>query len=165
MEIAGLESAKSTYRWQVAERMPSGWPPDVGPGKKGLQMAFGWKLHGSGRTLAPGEVVKPDERLSWPRMVGFGAQHVIAMFGATFVFPVIMGLDANVAIMMSGVATIIFLLIVQGRIPSYLGTSASFVGAVAAIRAGGGDSGTVTSAILVAGIVLALVGVAIHFLG
>ncbi|MBO3748194.1 nitrate reductase [Streptosporangiaceae bacterium NEAU-GS5] len=128
-------------------------------------MAFGWKLHGSGRTLAPGEVVKPDERLSWPRMVGFGAQHVIAMFGATFVFPVIMGLDANVAIMMSGVATIIFLLIVQGRIPSYLGTSASFVGAVAAIRAGGGDSNTVTSAILIAGIVLALVGVAIHFLG
>ncbi|GAA1254379.1 solute carrier family 23 protein [Sphaerisporangium rubeum] len=128
-------------------------------------MAFGWKVHGDGRTLAPGEVVKPDERLSWPRMVGFGAQHVIAMFGATFVFPLVMGLNANVAIMMSGVATILFLLIVQGKIPSYLGTSASFVGAVVAIRAAGGDSGTVTGAILVAGLVLALCGVAIHYLG
>ncbi|MFC4590375.1 uracil-xanthine permease family protein [Sphaerisporangium corydalis] len=128
-------------------------------------MAFGWKLHGDGRSLAPGEVVKPDERLSWPRMVGFGAQHVIAMFGATFVFPVVMGLNPNLAIMMSGVATILFLLIVQGKIPSYLGTSASFVGAVAAINAAGGGSGTVTGAILVAGAVLALCGVAIHYLG
>ncbi|MET8156956.1 solute carrier family 23 protein [Sphaerisporangium sp. NPDC005289] len=128
-------------------------------------MAFGWKLHGDGRGLTPGEVVRPDERLSWPRMVGFGAQHVIAMFGATFVFPLIMGLNANVAIMMSGVATILFLLIVQGRIPSYLGTSASFVGGVVAIRAAGGDDGTVTGAILVAGVVLALCGVAVHYLG
>jgi uracil-xanthine permease len=128
-------------------------------------MAFGWKLHGDGRSLAPGEVVRPDERLSWPRTVGFGAQHVIAMFGATFVFPLVMGLNANVAIMMSGVATILFLLIVQGKIPSYLGTSASFVGGVVAIRAAQGDSATVTGAILVAGVVLALCGIAIHYLG
>ncbi|MBB5131074.1 uracil-xanthine permease [Thermocatellispora tengchongensis] len=110
-------------------------------------------------------MVRPDERLSWPRMVGFGAQHVIAMFGATFVFPLVMELDPNVAVMMSGVATILFLLIVKGKIPSYLGTSASFVGAVAAIRAAQGDDATVTGAILVAGLVLALAGVAVHFLG
>ncbi|GAA4559824.1 uracil-xanthine permease family protein [Planotetraspora kaengkrachanensis] len=128
-------------------------------------MAFRWTVHGEGRALAPGEVVRPDERLSWPRTLGFGAQHVIAMFGATFVFPLVMGLDPNLAIMMSGVATILFLLIVQGKVPSYLGTSASFVGAVAAIRAAGGDDGRVTGAILVAGVVLAAVGVAVHFLG
>ncbi|MEU8384795.1 solute carrier family 23 protein [Streptosporangium sp. NPDC048865] len=133
-------------------------------------MVAGWTKHGDGRTLAPGEVVGPGERLSWPRMVGFGAQHVVAMFGATFVFPLVMGLDPNVAIMFSGVGTIMFLLIVKGRIPSYLGTSASFVGGVLAIRAlMGGDTpatdAIVTGAILVAGFVLALVGVAIHFLG
>jgi uracil-xanthine permease len=128
-------------------------------------MAFGWKVHGDGRSPAPGEVVKPDERLSWPRTVGLGAQHVVAMFGATFVFPLVMGLDPNLAVMMSGVATILFLLIVQGRVPSYLGTSASFVGAVVAIRAGGGTSATVTGAILVAGLVLAVAGLVIHVLG
>jgi len=133
-------------------------------------MVAGWTKHGDGRTLAPGEVVRPDERLSWPRMVGFGAQHVVAMFGATFVFPLVMGLDPNVAIMFSGVGTIMFLLIVKGKVPSYLGTSASFVGGVLAIRAlMGGDTpatdAIVTGAILVAGLVLALVGVAIHFLG
>ncbi|GAA2886571.1 solute carrier family 23 protein [Streptosporangium fragile] len=133
-------------------------------------MVAGWTKHGDGKTLAPGEVVRPDERLSWPRMVGFGAQHVVAMFGATFVFPLVMGLDPNVAIMFSGIGTIMFLLIVKGRVPSYLGTSASFVGGVLAIRGlFGGDTPTadaiVTGAILVAGLVLALVGVAIHFLG
>ena len=67
-------------------------------------MAFSWKLYGDGKTPPLGEAVAPDERLSWPRTVGIGAQHVVAMFGATFVFPIIMGLDANLAIMMSGVA-------------------------------------------------------------
>jgi uracil-xanthine permease len=76
-----------------------------------------------------------------------------------------MGLDANLAIMMSGVATILFLLIVKNRVPSYLGTSAAFVGGVAAIRANGGDSSDVVGAILVAGVVLALVGLLIHFAG
>jgi uracil-xanthine permease len=128
-------------------------------------MTFGWKLYGDGKTPPLGEAVAPDERLSWPRTVGIGAQHVVAMFGATFVFPLIMGLDANLAIMMSGVATIIFLLIVKNRVPSYLGTSAAFVGGVAAIRANGGDSSDVVGAILVAGVVLALVGVLIHFAG
>ncbi|WP_113703993.1 uracil-xanthine permease family protein [Nonomuraea lactucae] len=133
-------------------------------------MVLGWTKHGDGKHLAPGEVVRPDERLTWPRMVGFGAQHVVAMFGATFVFPLVMGLDPNVAIMMSGIATILFLLIVKGKVPSYLGTSASFVGGVLAIRAifGGDTAGVdaiVTGAILVAGLVLALAGLAVHFLG
>ena len=129
-------------------------------------MALGWKLHGDGRTMGPDEVVAPDERLSWGRTVGLGAQHVVAMFGATFVFPLLMGLNAQLAIMMSGIATICFLLIVNGKVPSYLGTSAAFVGAAAAIRAQpGATSATVTGAILVAGLVLALVGVAIHYLG
>ncbi len=128
-------------------------------------MTVGWKLHGDGRTLAPGEVVAPDERLSWGRTAGLGAQHVVAMFGATFVFPLIMGLNAQLAIMMSGVATIAFLLIVKGKVPSYLGTSASFVGGVTAIYAQEGTPQEVTGAILVAGVILALVGVVIHLFG
>jgi uracil-xanthine permease len=128
-------------------------------------MVFGWKLAGDGKNVAAGEVIRPDERLSYGRMIGLGAQHVMAMFGATFVFPLIMGLDPNLAVMMSGVATILFLLIVGNRVPSYLGTSASFVGGVAAIRAGGGDSAAVTGAILIAGLLLALVGVLVHFVG
>src|SRR6476661_7787023 len=128
-------------------------------------MALGWKLYGDGKHLGPTDVVAPDERLSWGRTAGLGAQHVVAMFGATFVFPLVMGLNPQLAIMMSGVATIAFLLIVEGKVPSYLGTSAAFVGGVTAIRVNGGTSSEVTGAILVAGLVLLLLGVLIHFLG
>ena len=129
-------------------------------------MAFtGWKVVYGGKTPPPGEVVRPDERLSWGRTAGIGAQHVVAMFGATFVFPLVMGLDPNVAIMMSGVATILFLLITQNRVPSYLGTSASFVAGVAAIRAAGGGDARVTGAMMIAGLVLAAAGIAINVLG
>ncbi|MFC5140517.1 uracil-xanthine permease family protein [Actinomycetospora rhizophila] len=128
-------------------------------------MLRGWTVHGDGRAPAPGEVVKPDERLSWGRTVGLGAQHVLAMFGATFVFPVLMGLDPNLAILLSGLATMLFLLMTRGRVPSYLGTSASFVGVVAAVRADGGTSAEVTGAIAVCGVVVALVGLAVHLGG
>ncbi|MFA6300409.1 MAG: solute carrier family 23 protein [Nocardioides sp.] len=118
----------------------------------------------------PGVAVAPNQRLGWGKTTGLGAQHVVAMFGATFVFPIVMGLNPNLAIMMSGIATICFLLIVKGKVPSYLGTSASFVGGATAIYTYTGEGGAggpedVTGAILVAGVVLALVGLIIHFLG
>ncbi len=126
-----------------------------------MSTMFSWRVV----TPAPGEPVAPDERLPWGRTVGLGAQHVVAMFGATFVFPVVMGLDPNLAILFSGICTILFLLITSNRVPSYLGTSASFVASVLAIRAQGGDSADVTGSILVAGLVLAVVGVLVHFAG
>ncbi|ANW21144.1 uracil-xanthine permease family protein [Streptomyces clavuligerus] len=130
-----------------------------------MNLGVRWTLHGDGRTPAPGAVVRPDERLSWPRTAGLGAQHVVAMFGASFVAPLLMGLDPNLAIMMSGFATMIFLLATRGRVPSYLGCSLSFVGVAAAIRAGGGDSATVTGAVFVVGAALFLAGLAVQRFG
>ncbi|WP_030663117.1 uracil-xanthine permease family protein [Streptomyces rimosus] len=126
---------------------------------------FGWKLHGDGKHLKPGEVVKPDERLNWGRTVGLGAQHVVSMIGACFVAPVLMGLDPNLALMASGVATVLFLLLTRGRIPSYLGSSLSFVGVSAVIAGQGGDASTLTGALLVVGAALAVCGIIIHTLG
>lgn len=124
-----------------------------------------WTLHGDGRQVARGEVVAPGERLSWPRTVGLGMQHVVAMFGATFVFPVLMNLSPQLAVMMSGVATLLFLVLTAGRVPSYLGTSASFVGAVATIYTLGGTRADVTGALLVVGVALAVVGALLHYFG
>lgn len=123
-----------------------------------------WKLHGNG-SLAPGAVVAPDERLSWPRTVGLGMQHVVAMFGATFVFPLLMGLNPQLAVMMSGIATLIFLAVVKGRVPSYLGSSASFVGVATAIYAAGGNPAHVSGAMLWVGLTLLAVGLVIHVAG
>ena len=138
-----------------------------------MALGIGWTQKGDGKNIPLGEVVKPHERLSWGRTIGMGMQHVFAMFGATFVFPLLMGINPQFGLMMSGVATIIFLLIVKGKIPSYLGTSAAFMGAAAAIaaqnKAAGGSPdeyiGHLTGAILVAGVLLAIVGVIVHFVG
>jgi uracil-xanthine permease len=67
--------------------------------------------------------------------------------------------------MFSGICTIMFLLVTKNMVPSYLGTSASFVAGVAAIRTQGGDSADVTGAILISGLVLLAVGVLVHFAG
>ncbi|MGC0420484.1 uracil-xanthine permease family protein [Embleya sp. AB8] len=130
-----------------------------------MVLGLGWTLHGDGGTPGPGEVVRPGERLSWGRTAGLGAQHVVSMFGATFIAPVLMGLDPNLAVMLSGIATILFLLITRGAVPSYLGSSLSFVGVAASIAAAGGSVAELTGAMLVVGAVLALVGLAIHVLG
>ncbi|WP_431775247.1 uracil-xanthine permease family protein [Streptomyces cucumeris] len=67
--------------------------------------------------------------------------------------------------MMSGVATMLFLLATRGRVPSYLGCSLSFVGVAAVIRAQGGGSAAVTGAILVVGAALLLSGLAVRRFG
>src|SRR5690606_26590250 len=72
---------------------------------------------------AEGTTVAPDERLPALQNVAMGAQHVVAMFGSTVLAPLLMGFDPNVAILMSGVGTLIFFLLVGGRVPSYLGSS------------------------------------------
>ncbi|MGB4272253.1 MAG: solute carrier family 23 protein [Propionicimonas sp.] len=123
-----------------------------------------WRLHGNG-TLEEGAVVAPDERLTWGKTIGLGAQHVVAMFGATFVFPLLMGLNPQLAVMMSGIATLVFLLVVKGRVPSYLGSSASFVGVATAIYGAGGNPADVTGAMLWVGVLLFMVGLIIHFAG
>ncbi|EMK9315764.1 pyrimidine utilization transport protein G [Klebsiella aerogenes] len=75
-------------------------------------------------------VVAPDERLSAGQTLIMGVQHAVAMFGATVLMPLLMGIDPNLAILLSGVGTLLFFVVTGGRIPSYLGSSAAFVGVV-----------------------------------
>jgi uracil-xanthine permease len=113
-----------------------------------------------------GRVVAPDERLSWPQTAVMGMQHVIAMFGATVLAPLLMGFDPNVAILMSGVGTLLFFVIVRGRVPSYLGSSFAFIGVVIAATgyAGSGPNASIGLAlggIVVCGLVYALIGLGV----
>ena len=84
------------------------------------------------------EIVLPEQSLPTGRMVGLGVQHVIAMFGATVLAPLLMGFDPNLAIFFSGIGTLIFMFLVRGRIPSYLGSSFAFIGPVIAAKSHGG---------------------------
>lgn len=114
----------------------------------------------------PGVLIAPDERLSWPKNIAMGAQHVVAMFGSTVLAPLLMGFDPNVAILMSGIGTLIFFLFVGGRVPSYLGSSFAFIGGVIAVTgyAGSGPNpniGVALGAIIACGLAYTLIGLVV----
>ena len=125
---------------------------------------LGWTLHGDGRTIAPGQVVAPEERLTWPRTIGIGAQHIVAMFGATFLVPLITGFPPSTTLFFSGVGTMIFLLITAGRVPSYLGSSFAFIAPITAAKTDHGMAGALGGVVL-AGVSLFLVGLVVQVLG
>lgn len=76
--------------------------------------------------------VQIDEYLPVGRSIILGLQHAFAMFGATVLAPLLMGFDPNLTIFITGIGTILFFLMTGGRMPSYLGSSFAFIGAVAA---------------------------------
>src|SRR3954467_4277985 len=103
--------------------------------------------------LQQGGVIAPDERLPWPLTAAMGVQHVIAMFGATVLAPILMGFDPNIAILMSGVGTLLFFFITGGRVPSYLGSSFAFIGVVIAASGYSGSGPNTNLAVALGGIV------------
>ena len=81
-------------------------------------------------------ILYPEDKIPLHRLVPMGLQHVVAMFGATVLAPVIMGFDPQLAIFFSGVGTLIFLATTALKVPSYLGSSFSFIGPVLAVTGG-----------------------------
>ena len=116
-----------------------------------------WKLHGNGKQIQPGEVVSTDERLSWPRTFGMGIQDIAAMFGATFLVPIITGFSPTTTLFFSGIGTLLFIIITQNKLPSYLGSSFAFLAPVAAAKTSCGIPAAL-GGIVAAGVLLALVG-------
>jgi uracil-xanthine permease len=127
-------------------------------------MALPWSLHGDGKTVDSTEIVAPEERLTWPRTIGLGGQHVVAMFGATFLVPIITGFPPSTTLLFSGIGTLLFLIITKNRLPSYLGSSFAFLAPIAAAKEVGGIP-LALSGIIVVGALLAIVGVVVHLAG
>jgi uracil-xanthine permease len=128
----------------------------------GQSRPFHWTLKREG-------IIAPDERLPWGQTMAVGLQHIFAMFGATVLGPILMGFDPNTAILFSGIGTLIFFVIVGGRIPSYLGSSFAFIAVVNA-ASGFGSGGTpnigvALGGIIAAGALYALVGLVVMAVG
>ncbi len=123
-----------------------------------------WKLHGTGKTIGAGEVVSTDERLSWPRTIGVGVQHIAAMFGATFLVPILTGLPPTTTLFFSGIGTLLFLTITNNKVPSYLGSSFAFIAPIAAAKAGGGMAYAL-GGVLATGVILAVIGLIVQAAG
>jgi uracil-xanthine permease len=123
-----------------------------------------WKLHGDGRSVGARDVVRPDERLRMPAMLGLGAQHVLAMFGSTAVVPVLTGFPVSTTLLFSGIGTLLFCLITRNRVPSYTGSSFAFIAPVVAAKADGGIP-VALGGIVVAGLAVFLVGLLVDRAG
>jgi putative pyrimidine permease RutG len=110
-------------------------------------------------------VILPEERLPTGPTVLVGLQHVVAMFGATVLAPILMGFDPNVAIFFSGIATLIFF------VPSYLGSSFAFIGPVlvatgATVAAGANPNlGVALGGIIAAGALYTVIGLIVMAAG
>lgn len=121
-------------------------------------------------TLAEGGVIGPDERLPWAQTGVMGVQHLIAMFGATVLAPILMGFDPNVAILMSGIGTLIFFVMTGGKVPSYLGSSFAFIGVVIAASGYGGQGpnaniGVALGGIIACGLLYFIIGAVVQAIG
>lgn len=130
---------------------------------------FNW-TEKSAESLNHGGVVGPDERLPWAQTGVMGVQHLIAMFGATVLAPLLMGFDPNVAVLMSGVGTLIFFVMTKGQVPSYLGSSFAFIGVVIAASgyAGPGPNaniGVALGGIIACGVVYTIIGMVVQAIG
>jgi putative pyrimidine permease RutG len=130
---------------------------------------FSW-TEKSADTLAQGGVIAPDERLPWPQTTVMGVQHVIAMFGATVLAPLLMGFNPNVAILMSGIGTLIFFFVTGGKVPSYLGSSFAFIGVVIAASGYSGSGpnanlGVALGGIIACGVLYILIGIVVQAIG
>ncbi|HWK79386.1 MAG TPA: solute carrier family 23 protein, partial [Thermomicrobiales bacterium] len=119
---------------------------------------FSWREKRSG-------VIMPEERLPWGTTITLGMQHVLAMFGSTVIAPVLMGFDPNLAILFSGIGTLIFFAFTLGKVPSYLGSSFAFIAPVGAVTAGGGSIQQALGGIVIAGLIYLLIGVAVELSG
>ena len=123
----------------------------------------GWKLKSGGAVL-------PEERLPAIQTVIVSLQHVIAMFGGTVLAPILMGFEPNTVLLFSGVGTLIFFVAVGGHVPSFLGSSFSFIAVVIAATAYGGaganpNVGIALGGIMAAGALYTLIGIIVVLVG
>ncbi len=103
-------------------------------------------------------ILYPEDRIPLVRLVPLGMQHVVAMFGATVLAPILMGFNPQVALFFSGIGTLIFILITGFKVPSYLGSSFAFIGPVLAVT--GGDASRIPYALCGISGAAALYGIA-----
>lgn len=94
------------------------------------------------------------------------SQHLVAMFGATVLVPILTGLDPSVALFSAGLGTLIFHLCTKGKVPVFLGSSFAFIPVIIEVgNANGGDLTYAQGGIFVAGIIYVIASFVIKKIG
>lgn len=105
---------------------------------------------------------KPKTHLEWFIL---SIQHVFAMFGATVLVPILTGLDVGVALVASGIGTLIYILCTKGKVPIYLGSSFAYIGFIATAIASTGGAESAYTGLMVVGVIYVIVAAVISFTG
>ena len=109
-------------------------------------------------------IIGVDDRVPVAKAIPLGIQHFMSMFGSTVLVPFLTGLSPSLAIMCSGIGTILYLLVTKGKIPSYLGSSFAFITPIAMVASSQGV-GAVGGALIVTGLVYVVVAGIIKIAG
>ena len=105
---------------------------------------------------------KPAKKSTW-LILSF--QHVFAMFGATVLVPILTGLDIGVALVASGIGTLIYIACTRAKAPVYLGSSFAYIGAIVTVSAQTGGFESSYVGLIAVGIIYAVVATIIKFTG
>ena len=107
-----------------------------------------------------------DQRPSAGKGILLSFQHVFAMFGATILVPLILGMPVSVALFASGVGTLIYMVCTGFKVPVYLGSSFAFITAMSlAMKEMGGDVSAAQTGVILTGLVYVLVAASVRFAG
>ena len=107
-----------------------------------------------------------DQRPSAGKGILLSFQHVFAMFGATILVPLILGMPVSVALFASGVGTLIYMIATGFRVPVYLGSSFAFITAMSlAMKEIGGDVSAAQTGVILTGFIYVLVAAGVRFAG
>lgn len=126
-----------------------------------LPMAIAWRRQDAGARRGS----RADERLTWVRTAGIGAQHVIAMFGATFLVPILTGFDRPPPCSSRLCPPHCSCLSTGTCCRAILGSSFGFIAPITAVSTANKGIAVASFGIMVTGILLALVGVLVHYAG
>ena len=97
--------------------------------------------------------------------VVLGLQHLIAMFGATVLVPILTGLNPSVALFSAGVGTLTFHAVTGGKVPVFLGSSFAFIASIVAVGQTFGDLRYAQGGIMVAGLIYVLLSFLVKGVG
>lgn len=101
-------------------------------------------------------VIDVQDKLPVLQALPLSLQHLFAMFGATVLVPVLTGLNPAVALLTSGIGTLLYIFLTKGQIPGYLGSSFAFIGPIIAVSKAEGPGAAMFGALL-SGIVYIIV--------
>jgi uracil permease len=105
------------------------------------------------------KIIGVEEKVSIGKAIPLGLQHMMAMFGATVLVPILTGMSPSLAIMCSGIGTMLYLLVTRSKIPSYLGSSFAFIAPVALVVADKGPEYAMGAIVVTGCVFLAVAGI------